>query len=63
MVAAVIFARKRAFGPFRRVALDEKRKSKEFSAFARNGFGFEIGAKVMAMTVEEAEEIVSEAPL
>lgn len=63
LVAAVIFARKRAFGPFRRVELDEKRKSKEFSAFARNGFGFEIGAKVMAMTVEEAEEIVAEAPL
>jgi regulatory protein len=63
LVAAVIFARKRAFGPFRRVELDEKRKSKEFSAFARNGFGFEIGSKVMAMTLEEAEEIVSEAPL
>ncbi|NSZ65314.1 recombination regulator RecX [Agrobacterium tumefaciens] len=63
LVAAVIFARKRAFGPFRRVELDEKRKSKEFSAFARNGFGFEIGAKVMAMTVEDAEEIVLEATL
>ncbi len=63
LVAAVIFARKRAFGPFRRVELDEKRKGKEFSAFARNGFGFEIGAKVMAMTFEEAEEIIAEAPL
>lgn len=63
LVAAVIFARKRAFGPFRRVELDEKRKAKEFSAFARNGFGFEIGAKVMEMTFEEAEEIIAETPL
>ncbi|OVE87798.1 recombination regulator RecX [Agrobacterium tumefaciens] len=63
LVAAVIFARKRAFGPFRRVELDEKRKAKEFSAFARNGFSFEIGARVMAMTAEEAEEIIAEAPL
>ena len=61
--AAVIFARKRGFGPFRRGDLDEKRKSKELSAFARNGFSFAVGKKVMAMTVEEAEEIVSEAPL
>lgn len=63
LMAAVIFARKRAFGPFRRVEADDKRKAKEFSAFARNGFGFEIGAKVMAMTVEEAEEIIADAPL
>lgn len=63
LVAAVIFARKRAFGPFRRVELDDKRNAKEFSAFARNGFGFDIGAKVLAMTVEEAEEILADAPL
>ncbi|CAD0213242.1 RecX family transcriptional regulator [Agrobacterium tumefaciens] len=63
LVAAVIFARKRAFGPYRRVEPDEKRKAKEFSAFARNGFSFEIGAKVMAMTTEEAEDILSDAPL
>lgn len=63
LIAAINFARKRAFGPFRRVEFDEKRKAKEFSAFARNGFSFEIGAKVMSMTTEEAENILSEAPL
>ncbi len=63
LVAAVIFARKRAFGPYRRVEMDEKRKGKEFSAFARNGFSFETGASVMAMSAEEAEEIVAQAPL
>lgn len=58
LYAAAIFARKRAFGPFRRVELDEKRKAKELSAFARNGFGFEIGRKVFEMTFEDAEEII-----
>jgi regulatory protein len=63
LVAAVVFARKRAFGPYRRIELDEKRKNKELSAFARNGFSFEIGARVFAMTPEEAEDILYDAPL
>lgn len=58
LYAAAIFARKRNFGPFRRVELDEKRKAKELSAFARNGFSFEIGRKVFEMTFEDAEEII-----
>ncbi len=58
LVAAVVFARKRGFGPFRRLELDEKRKIKELSAFARNGFAFEIGKTVFAMNRDEAEEIV-----
>jgi len=56
--AAVIFARKRAFGPFRRVDLDEKRKAKELSAFARNGFSFAIGKRVFDMEREDAEEVL-----
>ncbi|MBY3119026.1 recombination regulator RecX [Rhizobium laguerreae] len=58
LYAAAIFARKRAFGPFRRVELDEKRKAKELSAFARNGFSFDIGRKVFEMSAEDAEEII-----
>ncbi|MBY5541877.1 recombination regulator RecX [Rhizobium leguminosarum] len=58
LYAASIFARKRAFGPFRRVELDEKRKAKELSAFARNGFSFDIGRKVFEMSVEDAEEVI-----
>lgn len=54
--AALIFARKRAFGPFRRVERDEKRQARELSAFTRNGFSFEIGRKVMEMDRDEAEE-------
>jgi regulatory protein len=58
LYAAAIFARKRAFGPFRRVELDEKRKAKELSAFARNGFSFDIGRKVFDMSFGDAEEVI-----
>ncbi|NYJ13635.1 regulatory protein [Rhizobium leguminosarum] len=58
LYAAAIFARKRAFGPFRRVELDDKRKAKELSAFARNGFSFEIGKKLFEMSFEDAEEVI-----
>ncbi|PYE42947.1 regulatory protein [Rhizobium sp. PP-F2F-G20b] len=57
--AAIILARKRAFGPFRKEAPDDKRKMKELSAFARGGFGFEIGRRVYDMTRYEAEAILS----
>ena len=58
LFAAVVFARKRAFGPFRRVDLDDKRKAKELSAFARNGFSFEIGKRVFEMDAEAADDIL-----
>lgn len=58
LFAATIFARKRGFGPFRRGELDDKRKAKELSAFARNGFGFEIGRKVFEMSMAEAESVL-----
>ena len=57
--AAVILARKRAFGPFRREPPDEKRKMKELSAFARGGFSLKIGRKVYDMSRDEAEEILT----
>lgn len=60
LYAAVVLARKRAFGPFRKVELDDKRKAREMAAFARGGFGFEIGRRVFHMSLEEAEEILTE---
>jgi regulatory protein len=57
--AAVIYARRRAFGPFRRADLDDKQKARELSAFARQGFAYDIGARVFAMDAEEAEEILA----
>ena len=58
LYAAVVMARKRAFGPFRKADLDEKRQAKELSAFARGGFGFDLAKKVFAMTPDDAEEIL-----
>lgn len=58
LYAAVVLARKRAFGPFRKVDLDEKRTAKELSAFARGGFSFELGKRIFAMSFDEAEEIL-----
>lgn len=54
--AALVLARKRAFGPFRKGELDEKRKAKEFSAFARAGFSFDIGRRIFEMSLDDAEE-------
>jgi regulatory protein len=54
-LAAAAFARKRAFGPYRRVMLDEKRLAKELSAFARNGFSFELAKRVLSMSRDEVE--------
>lgn len=58
LYAAVVLARKRAFGPFRKVELDEKRKGKELSAFARAGFSFEIGRVVFGMGLNEAQDVL-----
>jgi len=60
LYAAVVMARKRAFGPFRRIDLDEKRQAKELSAFARGGFGFDLARKVFDMSLEDAEEILAD---
>ncbi|MBZ5760654.1 MULTISPECIES: regulatory protein RecX [Rhizobium] len=59
LYAAVVFARKRAFGPYRRGEADDKRKAKELSAFARNGFGFTIGNAVFEMSADEADAILA----
>ncbi|MBB4064086.1 regulatory protein RecX [Gellertiella hungarica] len=60
--SAIAFARKRAFGPFRKVELDEKRKLKEFSAFARNGFSSDVARKVLSLSETELEEMEDALP-
>lgn len=57
--AAVIFARKRAFGPFRRDGAAEDRQAKEIAAFARNGFSFGLAKTILGMSREEAEEALA----
>ncbi|KWV56176.1 recombinase RecX [Rhizobium altiplani] len=58
LLAAVVFARKRAFGPFRRGDADRERSAREMAAFGRNGFSFETGKTVLSMSHEEAEDLV-----
>lgn len=59
--AAVILARKRALGPFRRAEADQATLAKETATFARAGFGFDIARRVCGMDREEADEIMIEA--
>jgi regulatory protein len=58
--SALIFARKRRFGPYRREEADEKRKNKEMSAFGRAGYSFEIARRVYHWSEAEAEEWLQE---
>ncbi|WP_431323668.1 recombination regulator RecX [Rhizobium sp. YTU87027] len=58
LLAAVFFARKRAFGPFRRGDGDRERVTKEMAAFARSGFSFDIGKTVLGMSRVEAEDVL-----
>ncbi len=60
--AAIAFARKRGFGPYRRAPLDEKRLAREMSAFARNGFSFDLARRVLDMDVDEAEAVTAAQP-
>ena len=62
LFAAVVPARKRRLGPFRREKLEEGQLAKEMASFARSGFGYEIGRRILAMTAEDAEEILALGP-
>lgn len=57
--AAIIFCRKRAFGPFRRGEVDESRKNKELSGLARQGFSFDLSKKVLLLSFDEASDILT----
>ncbi len=54
--AAINYARKRGFGPFRKVDLDERRKAKELSAFARNGFSFELAQNIIQSSLDKLDD-------
>lgn len=55
--AAIHYARKRGFGPFRKDELDERRKAKELSAFARNGFSFELAQKIIYSQLNDLDDL------
>lgn len=61
--SALAYARRRGFGPYRREDADEKRIIKELSSFARNGFGSDVARRVIALTRDDADEMMLAAPL
>ena len=57
--AALAYARKRGFGPYRRGEADEKRVTKELSSMARQGFSLEICRRIVGLHRDEAEEMTA----
>lgn len=60
--SAVVYARKKAFGPFRRKEADDQQERRELASFGRQGFGFDVGRRVTRMTREEAEDLLLGSP-
>ncbi|CAK7193390.1 Regulatory protein RecX [Commensalibacter sp. Nvir] len=60
--AALVFAKKRRIGPFRRddTALMAENSHKAWHVMSRGGFSFEIVKQVMGMDLGEAEEKMNE---
>lgn len=56
MEAALNLARKKGYGPYRRVDADQKRLAKEAAALARNGFSSDVTWKVVCMSPEDLED-------
>lgn len=57
--SAIVYARKKAFGPFRRKIPDEQQERRELASFGRQGFSFDIGRRVTRMTHDEALNVLS----
>jgi regulatory protein len=58
--AAIDYARRRGFGPYRRETADDKQIVRELSSFARNGFSRDIAQRIIALNREEADEMMSD---
>lgn len=56
MAAGLRLARRKRLGPFRKVEAD---RNKELAAMARAGFDFETAQKILSLSPDEAEEILS----
>lgn len=60
--SGIVYARKKAFGPFRRKPADDQQEQRELASFGRQGFSFDVGRRVTRMALDEAEEILSGMP-
>lgn len=61
LAAAVLLARRKRLGPFRREESFDR--NKELAALARAGFGFDIAQKALGIGREEAEDIIAQSRL
>jgi regulatory protein len=57
---ALIYAKKRGFGPFRRTATDRLRKQKDIAAMLRAGHSFDVVKEIMSCSDFEALERLKE---
>jgi regulatory protein len=60
--AAMVYARRRRLGPFRREDKDESLVAKEMAALARQGFSYDVCRKVLGLPIEEAEAMLMAGP-
>ncbi|QDH15273.1 regulatory protein RecX [Oecophyllibacter saccharovorans] len=58
LAAALVLARKRGFGAFRRPDRPERDPMKVLAVFARNGFSQGTAAQALAMERDEAEDLI-----
>ena len=56
--AALLLARRKRLGAYRRA--EELDKNKELAALARAGFGFDIAQRALSLGFDEAEEIIAQ---
>lgn len=57
-LAALRYIKKRKFGCYRIANVDYKQKQKELAALARQGFGYDLASRMLALEYDEAEEIM-----
>lgn len=62
LLAALIYAKKRRVGPFRRAdrEVNTEVKQKEQQSFARGGFSFAMTDQILSMDIAEAEETIQQ---
>lgn len=60
IAAAVAFARRRRFGPFRPAGADADQRRRELAAFARAGFAQDTARRALALSPEAAEAVLAD---
>ncbi len=62
LAGALAFSRRRRLGPFREESLRAQARDKDLGALARGGFPWAVVSRVLALSREEAEDLLAGAP-